>query len=272
MRQVTSVGIVCTILLQMVSCGPAQSPTQRYMYPAENSSPRSDQPANLPVAFRPLVLSKGKLEYLWAQMRQYPQVFDDVIPRTFEAFKDGMMAPTNQFYEFLQGEDTIGLAAATQVRVRLDANMHLVLFDRRLRGREDVIKAAMLDFARRAQLRRMTVSLPEDNKTAIKLVQRLGYKLEGVMRKAHLRDGIYRDYHIYGILGEELMGLDSDGERPGHPGGDGVPIRGPVREGPDEVPSDSVREEDEGVHAGGDGDSPDPAREVRPEGGDSGPV
>src|SRR5215472_10260256 len=107
-----------------------------------------------PLSYRPLVLTKGKLEYLWDNMRRYPQVFDDVIPRTFEAFKEGMMAPSNQFYEFTRGEEIIGLAAATQVRVRLDANMHLVMFDRRLRGRESIIRAAMADFMKRAQLRR----------------------------------------------------------------------------------------------------------------------
>src|SRR5262245_43291998 len=140
------------------------------MFPVANSSPSSEQlgqplrqlESHQRLIFRPLVLSKGKLEALWERMRQYPQVFDDVIPRTFEAFKDGMMAPTNQFYEIVQDEELLGLAAATQVRPRLDANMHVVMFDRRLRGREGVLLAAMRDFARRAQLIRMTVSLPED--------------------------------------------------------------------------------------------------------------
>jgi L-amino acid N-acyltransferase YncA len=188
-------------------------------------------------------------------MRQYPQVFDDVIPRTFEAFKEGMLAPTNQFYEIVQGEETLGLAAATQVRPRLDANMHVVMFDRRLRGREPVLLAAMRDFALRAQLRRMTVILPEDNRTAIKLVGRLGFKLEGVVRKAHLRDGIYRDCHLFGILAEELY---SDGNSGRHPsaGGDGDNLREPIRGGPDEIQPGSVQVEDDSVYEPRHGDDP----------------
>jgi RimJ/RimL family protein N-acetyltransferase len=202
------------------------------------------------------VLKAGKLEYLWERMRQFPQVFDDVIPRTFEAFKESMLSPMNQFYEFVQGEDVIGLAAATQVRPRLDASMHVLFFDRRLRGREGVLKEALRDFAKRAQLRRMTVVLPEDNRTAIKLTLRLGFKPEGVMRKAHLRDGIYRDYHIFGILREELFEhLDSDERRPETAVPDGSTIRGDVRGGIDEVRPDSVHDEDALVYepAGGNG-------------------
>src|SRR5262245_29195027 len=209
-------------------------------------SPRSSSPV---LSFRPLILTKPKLEYLWDRMSQFPQVFDDVIPRTFEAFKEGMLAPTNQFYEILQGDETLGLAAATQVRPRLDANMHLVMFDRRLRGREEIILAAMRDFAKRAQLSRMTACLPEDNKTAIKLVTRLGFRLEGVMRKAHLRDGVYRDYHIFGILREELFDIGRPPERPREAGGDGPPIRGELRGWAHELQNAHLQRED-GKHDG----------------------
>jgi hypothetical protein len=151
-------------------------------------------------------------------MSQVPQIFDDVIPRTYEVFLQGLHSQSNHFYEFVTATDTVGLAAATQVRVGLDANLHLVMFDKRLRGREAVIKSAIRDFAARARLRRLTISLPEDNKTAIKLTQRLGFQLEGVLRKAHVRDGVYRDYHIFGILAEELFRSDSNGEGPGEVG------------------------------------------------------
>jgi len=224
------------------------------MFQQANFSPSTENSA--PLEFRPLVLVKGKLEYLWDRMRQYPQMFDDVIPRTFEAFKAGMMAPQNQFYEFVQGNEIIGLAAATQVRPGLDANMHVIMFDRRLRGREGILKEALRDFAIRAKLRRMTVVLPEDNRTAIKLVGRLGFRLEGVMRKAHLRDGIFRDYHVFGILLEELFNCDGDGGRPPSAGPDGNGVRGPVRGGPDEVRPDSIQAKDDGVHEPGSGDGP----------------
>lgn len=204
--------------------------------------------------YQPLVLTKGKLEYLWNRMRMYPQVFDDVIPRTFEVFKETMLAPTNQFYEIIEGDETIGLAAATQVRPTLDANMHLVMFDRRLRGREPILLEALRDFGIRAKLRRMTVILPEDNKTAIKLVGRLGFKLEGVMRKAHLRDGIYRDYHIFGILAEELYSYGDSG-RHAHPESNGGSVREPVRGEPDEVQPDSLAEEDGPAYESGQRDS-----------------
>lgn len=208
---------------------------------------------------------------MWEKMKQYPQVFDDVIPRTFEEFKNGLLAPTNQFYEFVQGEDVIGLAAATQVRPRLDANIHIVMFDRRLRGREEVMKIALQDFARRAQLRRITACLPEDNRTAIKLALRLGFKLEGVMRKAHLRDGVYRDFHIFGVLFEELFDLDSDRPGPRDTGADGPRVRPVVREEHHGVRHPGLPGEDETIPDGAVGDNPVQPRELGADGSDSGP-
>src|SRR5215467_6891395 len=239
------------------------SQAESFFLPSEHST--------LPtLTFRPLILTKGKLEHLWENFSKYPQAFDDIIPRTFEEFKNGLMAPYNQFYEFLQGDETIGLASATNVRPWLDASMHLVMFDRRLRGREDLLKSAMADFMFRGQLRRLTAQIPEDNKTGLKLVTRLGFKLEGIIRKAHLRDGIYRDYHVFGILREELLDLDRYAPRPRAAGGDGLPLRGAVREQRDEVPGERVHTEDEGIHAGWPGNSAVLAREVGAEGGDSG--
>jgi RimJ/RimL family protein N-acetyltransferase len=204
--------------------------------------------------YRPLVLTKGKVEELWGKISIYPQVFDDVIPRTIEAFRENLMSPANQYYEFIEDGQVIGLAAATQVRPKLDASMHLVMFDRRLRGREAIITEALQNFALRAQLRRMTVVLPEDNRTAIKLIGRLGFKLEGVMRKAHLRDGIYRDYHIFGILLEELFHCVGDGQGLHQAEGNGVSVRSGVRPGDNELRPERLREDDAGLPEGGGGD------------------
>src|SRR5215472_5086698 len=221
---------------------------------AVSSSPSTDQSEPSLVTFRPLVLTHGKLEYLWERMRLYPQLFDDLIPRTFEAFREGMMSPANQFYEFVRDDEVIGLAAATNVRPRLDCNIHIVMFDRRLRGREKVMLDALRDFALRAKLRRITAVLPEDNKTAIKLALRLGFMHEGTMRKAHLRDGIYRDFLIFGILGEELFDLNRDTGSPEAVGGDGGDIRGDVRPGDNVLQEPHLHSEDEVLHGEPDGD------------------
>lgn len=219
------------------------------MYPQANVS--------LPISprFQPLVLYSGKLEYLWTEFQKFPQAFDDIVPRTFEAFRDTMMSPTNQFYEFVQDEQIVGLAAATNVRPRLDAVMHLLMFDRRLRGRESSIKGALRDFARRGQLRRLTVFLPDNNQTARKLVERLGFQLEGTMRKAYLRDGVYSNYLIYGILAEELYSDDATSQRLREAGGDGNGVRGSIRGERDVLPAESFHGEDEADHVQRDGNS-----------------
>ena len=98
-----------------------------------------------------------------------------------------------------------GLAAGFAVRPGLDAVLHLVMFDGRLRGREGLFREILEYYFKSLKLRRMTVMLSEDARTGIKLAERMGFKLEGTMRKSIKRDGKLFDTRIYGILYEEFF-------------------------------------------------------------------
>lgn len=156
------------------------------------------------LTFRPLVLTSGKIETLWNDFSQFWQVFDDVLPRTFEIFKQTLMSPWNAFYEFLEGDKTVGLASGMGIRPAVDAVIHIAMFDRRLRGRELVFLMCLGDFMVRYKLRRVTAFLPNDNPMAQKLARRLGFVLEGTMRAGMKRRGQFWDTQMYGLLIEEL--------------------------------------------------------------------
>lgn len=149
----------------------------------------------------PLVLDAPKIEFLWGQIQQFPQVFDDFSAGKMDDFVGRLFNPYNIFVDIGPNK---GLACGMGVRPGLDAVIHLVMFDRRLRGREPLFLDILSYFFRRLRLRRVTAMIAEDAATAIKLVQRLGFQQEGLLRRALLRGGKGLDVHVYGLLTEEL--------------------------------------------------------------------
>lgn len=167
------------------------------------------------MTFRPLVLTNEKMESLWADFSKFWQVFDDVMPKTFEVFKATLLSPHNAFYEFVQNDKTVGLASGMGIRPGIDAVIHLALFDRRLRGRELVLLLCLGDFMVNYKLRRVTAFLADDNPMAQKLARRLGFVHEGTMRQGMKRRGSFWDLQMYGMLIEELYAsLKAHTERP----------------------------------------------------------
>src|SRR5262245_13621160 len=158
------------------------------------------------LTFRPLILTNEKIESLWTEFSQFWQVFDDVLPKTFEVFKATLMSPYNAFYEFVEGDKVVGLASGMGIRPSVDAVIHIAMFDRKLRGRELVFLMCLGDFMVKYKLRRVTAFLPDDNPMAQKLARRLGFVLEGTMRAGMKRRGQFWDTQMYGLLLEELHG------------------------------------------------------------------
>src|SRR5262245_5419341 len=156
------------------------------------------------LTFRPLVLTNEKMEALWGDFSKFWQVFDDVMPKTFEVFKQTLLHPYNAFYEFIDGERTVGLASAMGIRPPVDAVVHIAMFDRRLRGRELLFLMCLGEFMVSYKLRRVTAFLPDDNPMAQKLALRIGFQHEGTMRAGMKRRGLYLDTQMYGMLIEEL--------------------------------------------------------------------
>jgi len=148
-----------------------------------------------------LILTEQKIEDLWEKVQQFPQVFDDFSKGKKEVFVERLLSPSNIFIDIGDG---LGLAAGFNVRPRVDAIIHLVMFDRRLRGRESTFLEVMKHFFDKLQLRRMTSLVTQDSPMTIRLAERLGFKHEGTMRHSVLRGGQFLDTHIYGMLREEL--------------------------------------------------------------------
>jgi RimJ/RimL family protein N-acetyltransferase len=152
--------------------------------------------------WHPLILTHEKIDSLWEKFQRFPIAFDDFTKGNKNEFIKMLLAPDSVFYEV---GDEIGITAAVSIRIGLDAIIHVIMFDRRLRGRERIFLEMIADVMIRARLRRVTAAIPEDRHTARKLAERTGFTHEGTLRKATIRDGQYLDVGIYGLLREELL-------------------------------------------------------------------
>ena len=149
-----------------------------------------------------LVLTPERVMKLWEQVQQFPIIFDDFGKGDFKSFVAKLMSPSNGFVDIGPG---LGLACLMNIRPRLDATVHVVMFDRKLRGRETTFKEILAYAFERLQLRRITAVVGSDAKLAGALARRLGFRLEGTLRQAMLRDGQYVDVEMYGLLREDLV-------------------------------------------------------------------
>lgn len=166
-----------------------------------------------------LVLTEEKIKYLWEQMQRFPIVFDDFSKGNYENFLSKFFVPSNVFIDI---GPNLGLAAGFATKPGLDSVLHLVMFDRRLRGREETFKEIMGYFFDKLKLRRMTAMIADDAIFAKRLVMRLGFKEEGCMRKSILRDGEFKDTYVYGILREEMNGTLSQTQSTRPTSGDAI--------------------------------------------------
>src|SRR6516165_10843295 len=122
-----------------------------------------------------LVLTPQKMEWIWEQVQRFPIIFDDFGKGNKKAFFDKLMNPANGFVDIGPGK---GIACLFNIRPRLDANCHIVMFDRKLKGREPLLKQVLAYAFSVLCLRRLTAWISEDAYLASALAERLGFRLE----------------------------------------------------------------------------------------------
>ena len=151
-----------------------------------------------------LVLTKEKVLSLWNKYQQVPMAFDPAWKdiTTFYAY---LANPRGVFFEV---GDEVGLVFATDVLPGLDGQFGGVMFDRKIRGREGVFREALHTIFHLIRAVRMTCILPEHKDVMIRLVSRLGFMREGIIRKGYINTvtGKLESLMIYGILRSELGG------------------------------------------------------------------
>ena len=152
-----------------------------------------------------LVLTLEKTKWLWDEMSHYRTLFSDFTRGDAGNFYDLVNAPGSLWLEILEGHKTVGLIYWTGLQNVIDADIHLIFFDRKPAEKVGLCKQIGHWFFKEFPgCVRVTATLPVIYHATIRLAERIGFRWEGCKRKSQLMGGKYVDEVIMGLLYEEL--------------------------------------------------------------------
>lgn len=176
-------------------------------------SAKCDEPEGLTTRFvRFMKLTPENLQQFWLKSRKFKVLFNSEIANDFAKFLDVFldggtdgMSPTPRGI-FYVVDDFVGIFYMTEIIPGVDANLHYSFFDRRQKGRVQLVRT-MIEYAfNHYQFRRLSAQVPLFvNKFTIDFLREIGFKREGRKRKARLYNGEWFDVNYYGILREEVL-------------------------------------------------------------------
>jgi hypothetical protein len=154
-----------------------------------------------------MVLTLSKTEWLWKQMKRYKSLFNDITRGSEENFASLIALEDSFWCEVInQSGECVGIVYWTGMGKLIDADVHLIFFDRRPAEKVELCKEiARWFFKENPQANRMTATLPQIYYATIRLAYRIGFKHEGRKRESQMMGGKMVDEFILGILAKEIL-------------------------------------------------------------------
>jgi len=121
--------------------------------------------------------------------------------RTPEAFAALYMDRGSMFFEIGDFEGVFWLA---NTALGHKAVGHIVIWGEKWKGKYQLAKEVISDIFRLLNLQRLEAFVPTMNAKACKYTEKLGFTLEGVLRRFDRYDERYVDVALYSLLEEEL--------------------------------------------------------------------
>ena len=104
--------------------------------------------------------------------------------------------------------EPIGLVSLTGIDpVHKHGELHILLGDKASHGRgigTDATKAMLSHGFRDLNLHRIYLFVLDSNAAARTMYEKVGFRLEGTMREAAFKNGVYEDVHLMGLLQAEF--------------------------------------------------------------------
>jgi len=158
-------------------------------------------PIELPDGVRFLELTPEKVQKIWEVYNGTSGICDDFHKDNFAAFMAQLQAPNCVWLERTDGN---GVLYATNVVPRLCAFVHFIYWDRKLAGTERMTMNCIDWLVRVADLQKINAQIPDFAKAAQCFALRLGFKREGVLRRASFSQGRLYDAVFFGMTKEEV--------------------------------------------------------------------
>lgn len=157
------------------------------------------------VRFCPLTIEK--LKYFWERLKEFDVLFNKQI-RTVDDF----------IVQFIRGDDIenlhatgllwevddVGIIYMTDIQPGYQAVGHFSFWDRRIAGREDLLREMVKMAMREFGFKRVMVKIPLYAKPALFAVERVGFVKEGRLRKAAEYKDQWWDVNVYSMIEEDF--------------------------------------------------------------------
>lgn len=161
---------------------------------------------------RPMKLTLENLRIFWEKARQFKYLFDSEINDDFAKFCRLFLQEGPNGVEskglFWVVDDFVGVIYMNRIVVGVDALVHYTFFDRRHRGRHELIREMIRYGFRKYNFRRLSVEVPMYAQRATQqFVLHLGFIEEGRKRKLAWHNDDWFDVKLFSILKEEALNL-----------------------------------------------------------------
>lgn len=151
------------------------------------------------------MLTRAKADWLWSHVEQFRMSWDDHTVGTLENFSRMFLERSNVFEELYEDDKLIGLLGLMNVHPGHTGDLHVVFWDKSFKGRIDPIRKWLMQSISELRLQRVSAFVPDTNRPAWKFVKRLGFRIEGVLRKAAMYQGRCVNVVALGLLTEEMI-------------------------------------------------------------------
>lgn len=157
---------------------------------------------------RPVSLDTDTLKKYYAKLKRHEIAFNDHVPNTPEGFASIFLNVNEDFSVSANGlvweVDDVGILYLTHIAPKFSALAHFAFWDRRFRGREDLIRQ-MLDYCfEKFGFHRIEVRIALYANGMMSAVERIGFTKEGRLRQAVLKNNEWYDVNLYSILESEV--------------------------------------------------------------------
>lgn len=162
----------------------------------------------------PLIFTPENLQKFWDRAKQFPTIYGREI-KGIEDFYHMFINTSDKGEIDLNGlfwviDDFVGVFYMTDI-TPYQANVHYSFFDKRHKGRLDLVKKMLRYIFNRYHFKRINVEIPlYATKYTRFFVSNLGFTLEGRKRKAAYFRGEWWDVMQYGMLDTEAFNRRED--------------------------------------------------------------
>lgn len=170
-----------------------------------------DEPeGNITREVRLLTFTSENLKKLWERVSEFPTLYGIDVSKNPQVLLDHLITQSRNGVNpnglFFIVDDFVGLFTLDEIRPNDSASVHYSFFDRRHKGRSQLIRAMLLWAFNTFKFRRLNTRVPTYVSSYVMkfVTEELGFIYEGKQRKAIEYLDKRWDVNLYGMLREEL--------------------------------------------------------------------